>query len=105
MERSVRMGTLFTRELLTYPKSNEWSQGTSKISDTKKNAPTVPKALCMWFCLSPFYLNYFQGARNAKNNCRQTSWNEIKENDVAFQIKNYSRHYNEGKDDRRFKEL
>ena len=29
----------------------------------------------------------------------------MKENDVAFQIKNYSRHYNEGKDDRRFKEL
>lgn len=29
----------------------------------------------------------------------------MKENHVAFQIKNYSKHYSEGKDDRRFKEL
>ena len=28
-------GTVFTHSLLTYQKSNEWAQRTSKISDTK----------------------------------------------------------------------
>ena len=29
------LATVFTHELLTYQKSNEWVQRTSKISDTK----------------------------------------------------------------------
>ena len=56
MERSVRMGTLFTRELLTYPKSNEWSQGTSKISDTKRTHRPCRKYFACGFVCHLFIL-------------------------------------------------
>ena len=43
---------VFTHELLTYQKSNEWVQGTREISDTKTaSAQLVYKALSMWYCV------------------------------------------------------
>ena len=61
--------TVFTHELLTYRKSNEWAQRTSEVSDTKTTSAHIPAQstfhvvlclLCTYWDIQLFWKPFFE---------------------------------------------